>query len=86
MIGTSVNSLDHVVDTAAVPAEPTHLTTVSQSTSSITISWAEPFDGGSTITDYEVDWNQGSQTNSWTPLTSTTGGATSYTKSGLTVP
>ena len=73
--------------TTEEPDAPSTFTTVSESTTSITISWTAPAeDGGEAITDYEIDWNQGSVTNSWTPIASTTSGSTSYTKNGLTVP
>ena len=68
-----------------VPAAPSVFSTDSQSTTSISFSWTEPADGGDTITDYEIDWNQGDSINSFTPLTTTTSGSRTKTVSGLTV-
>ena len=69
-----------------IPQPPSSFTTDSQSTSSITISWTEPADnGGDPITDYEIDWDQGATTNSYTPLVSTTSGTRTHTISGLTI-
>ena len=74
-VGSSADSSDYSVTTTEEPDAPSTFTTVAESTSSITISWTEPTeDGGSAITDYEIDWNQGSQTDSWINLSLTTGG------------
>ena len=70
--------------TTEEPDAPSAFATIAESTTSITISWTPPAeDGGEVITDYQVDWNQGSSTDTWTTLASTTSGATSITKSGL---
>ena len=60
-------------------------TTNAQSTTSITFSWNEPYNGGDAITDYEIDWNQGDTINTFTRLVSTTYGTRVHTVNGLTV-
>lgn len=72
------------IKAASVPSTPLIFTTVHQSTTSITISWTEPDNGGTAITDYEVDWDQGSNVNAWTALVTTTSGTTQHIVSGLT--
>lgn len=73
-VGASEYSDTITVMAASVPSAPSSFSTVAQSTTSITISWTEPDNGGTAITDYEIDWDQGSQTNSWTSLVTTTSG------------
>ena len=51
-VGTSANSSDYSVTTTSVPDAPSSFSTDAESTSSITISWTEPNNGGSAITDY----------------------------------
>ena len=60
--------------TLTVPLPPSVFFTDFQSTTSITFSWNEPDDGGSTIIDYEIDWNKGDTINQYVSLTRTTGG------------
>lgn len=48
---------------AIEPDAPSAFFTESQSSSSITFSWNEPYNGGEAITDYEIDWNQGDTIN-----------------------
>ena len=48
---------------AIEPDAPSTFFTESQSSSSITFSWNEPYNGGEAITDYEIDWNQGDTIN-----------------------
>ena len=66
---------------ADLPSKVTSLATVSQSSTSITISWQEPADGGLPITDYSIEWNQGDAVNTYTTLVSTTSGSRSHTVS-----
>ena len=82
-VGYSINSEYYSVTTTKVPSAPSTFITDAQNFASITISWTEPANGGQSISDYQVDWNQGSSTNTWTPLASTTSGATTFTKNGL---
>lgn len=70
---------------ASKPQPPSSFTTDSQSTSSITISWTEPDNGGDPISDYEIDWDRGATIDSYTTLVSTTSGTLTHTISGLTV-
>jgi hypothetical protein len=71
---------------ASEPSAPDTFTTVSQSATAITISWTAPDDGGTAITDYQVDWDQGSSVASWTSLVTTTSGSTQHIVTGLTEP
>ena len=73
-VGTSDCSDTITVMAASAPSAPSSFSTDAQSTTSITISWVEPDDGGTSITDYEIDWNQGSQVDTWQPLVGTTSG------------
>ena len=75
-IGESEPSSVITIKAASEPSAPDTFTTVSQSTTAITISWAAPDNGGTAITDYQVDWDQGSSVASWTPLVTTTSGST----------
>ena len=68
-----------------MPTAPSEFFTNAQSNTSITFAWSEPNNGGLTITDYEIDWNQGDSINKYTSLAATTSGARSKTVSGLTV-
>ena len=43
---------------AAIPDAPLDLTMVSQSSSEITISWTAPYNGGTPLTNYRVQWNK----------------------------
>ena len=56
-VGLSTDSIDHIVITTSVPDAPSIFNTDADSTSSITISWTEPNNGGEPISDYEIDWN-----------------------------
>ena len=42
---------------AAEPSQPTGLTLISSSSTSISFSWTAPFDGGSAITGYKLVWD-----------------------------
>ena len=45
---------------AAVPDAPTGLALISQSPTAITISWTTPYDGGTTLNDYKIWWDDAS--------------------------
>jgi len=69
---------------ATKPNAPTDLTVDSASSTSITLSWTAPYNGGATITDYQVQWDD---TGSYTTVKSTTLGLTTVdivTSDGLT--
>lgn len=68
-----------------VPAAPSVFTTVARTASSITFGWSEPYDGGDTIIEYEIDWNQGDTINSFTPLATTSAAVRTYTINGLSI-
>ena len=59
-VGLSIDSSDYSIITTTIPTAPSTFNTDARSTSSITLSWTEPDDGGESITDYALDWNQGS--------------------------
>ena len=66
---------------ATVPDAPVNLRKNTASISLITIDWTQPsFDGDSPILDYEVWWDEGSQSDSYERLVDTTGNSLTYTK------
>ena len=85
-VGDSVPSSVITIMAADKPQPPSVFTTVAQSVESITISWQEPDDGGDTISDYEIDWNQGDTVNSYDVLVTTTSGTRTHTIGSLTIP
>lgn len=77
-LGTTLSIL-----AATVPGAPASLTAGTVTSASVQFSWSAPSDdGGSTVTDYSVAWDQGSQA-FFVELAASTGGATSYTATGL---
>jgi len=61
LVGTGLLSDGVSRIAASVPSAPLALKMVSQSTTSIMFSWqANPNNGGTPVTDYQVFWNQGS--------------------------
>ena len=84
LVGDSPASSTILIMAASVPSAPSVFTTIDSSTTSITISWTTPDNGGDAITDYEIDWNQGDLVNSYTSLVSTTSGTNIHVVNGLT--
>lgn len=77
-LGTSVTIL-----AATLPGAPSGLTGGSATTSTVTFSWSAPADdGGSTVTDYSVHWDQGS-VSYFVELAASTSGSTTYMAAGL---
>jgi predicted phage tail protein len=60
-IGFSGYSDEHYVIAARAADEPTSMTLISSTESTITFYWNEPYDGGSPITYYKVYWDDGLQ-------------------------
>lgn len=58
---------------ATQPNTPTDLAVDAASSTSITLSWTAPYNGGTTITDYQVQWDD---TGSYTTVKTTTLGLT----------
>lgn len=70
---------------AVVPDQPAQPTKVSQLPSSIKISWTAPYDGGSPLTAYLVQWNGGSGSSFSTLATYTNFATLEFTQSsGIT--
>ena len=59
-VGGSIHSEPIVIMAAAVPDPPLAVTLVSQSPTTIKISWTAPYDGGTDITNYKIMWDNAS--------------------------
>lgn len=64
------------------PGAPTAVTATAGDTQA-SLTWTAPSDGGSAITDYEVDWSSNAGS-TWLGPVATGSTSTSYTKTGLT--
>ncbi len=71
------------VTPAAIPNAPTFITQVNATSSEITFSWTEPYNGGIQILRYNIYWDQGSGTPNYVASSpvSVTYPTTVYTKS-----
>lgn len=70
---------------ATAPGAPAGLTAGTVGSASVQFSWSAPADnGGSAVTDYSIDWDQGGQA-FWQehPNGASTSGSTSFTATGL---
>ncbi|MDE2787453.1 MAG: fibronectin type III domain-containing protein [Chloroflexota bacterium] len=65
---------------AGVPATP-NLTARANGSTAVNLSWTEPADNGSPITDYEIE--RSLDGSAWSPLTTTDPSVRAYTDSGL---
>ena len=72
-----------VLDVPAAPAAPAAPSVSAASSSSLTVMWSAPDDGGSAITDYDVQYREGTS-GSWSDGNHT-GTATTATLTGLSV-
>ena len=83
-IGTGDPTDAIAIIAASVPASPEAPVRVTTTLSSITISWAEPDDGGSPLTHYELKMNQGTGSVTFDTIDSLVDPSlTEYTKAGL---
>jgi hypothetical protein len=68
---------------AAIPDSPTSIAMVSQSATTISISWLAPYNGGTPITTYKIWWDDGlgGATSSFVEKVGSTGVVTTFTLS-----
>ena len=69
---------------AAVPDAPLDITMVSQSQTEITISWTAPYNGGTPLTNYRVQWNEGVTDSDFIDLATLDADTLTYTETSLT--
>ncbi len=79
-VGTGTSSLVVDATPATTPDAPTNLSATAGNTE-VSLSWTAPSDGGSTITDYLVEFNDGS---GWETFADGTSPLTTATVTGLT--
>ena len=77
-VGTSVQSTALSVIAARVPITPSAPSKKDASTTSITVKWTEPDNRGSPITSYQVHWNGGGSSETFTLLATVTAPTLEY--------
>lgn len=78
-VGDSARSDILKVKASTTPSKITEITTEDQSMYLIDLSWVEPDNGGDTIVDYNVYWDQAIGV--YVKIASSTSGQTSFTRS-----
>ncbi len=80
-VGEGAQSAELTIMAAAIPDAPTSIAKVSQSATSISISWVAPYSGGTPITTYKIWWDDGlgGASSTFVQKVGSTGLVTTYT-------